>query len=102
MGFPYNRKMNDSFEWDEQKAASNLLKHGVSFQEAVDAFDDPDALEVPDTRADYGEARIILTGRTSEGVLVVVYTERGLKTRIISARKAGRNERNTYYRQKAQ
>ena len=93
--------MHERFEWDEQTAASNLLKHGVSFQEAIEAFDDPDALEVPDTRADYGEERLILTGCTNEGVLVVVYTERGRKTRIISARKASRNERNTYYRQKA-
>ena len=94
--------MNEGFEWDEQKAASNLLKHGVSFQEAIAAFDDPDALEVTDTRAAYGEARIILTGSITEGVLVVVYTERGQNIRIISARKASRHERDTYYRQKTQ
>lgn len=94
--------MDERFEWDEQKATSNLLKHGVSFDEAVDAFDDPNALEVLDTRAEYGEERIILTGHIGAGVLVVVYTERRLKTRIISARKASRNERNNYYRQKTQ
>ncbi len=94
--------MDERFEWDEQKAASNLLKHGVSFDEAVDAFDDPNALEVLDTRAEYGEESIILTGHNGAGVLVVVYTERRLKTRIISARKASRNERNNYYRQKTQ
>ncbi len=92
--------MDERFEWDEQKAASNLLKHGVSFDEAVHAFDDPDALEVFDTRAEYGEERIILTGYNGDGILVVVYTERRVKTRIISARRASRNERNNYYRQK--
>ncbi len=94
--------MDERFEWDEQKAASNLLKHGVSVDEAVQAFDDPDALEVLDTRAEYGEERIILIGHNGAGLLVVVYTERRLNITIISARKASRNERNNYYRQKTQ
>ena len=90
------------FEWDEAKAASNLLKHGVRFDQAIDAFADPDALEVIDARADYGEERVILIGQATPGVLLVVYTERGVKTRIISARKASKHERSHYYRQKTQ
>jgi uncharacterized protein len=89
------------FEWDERKAESNLAKHGVCFDQAVDALDDPDALEVVDRRVDYGEERVILTGRSASGVLVIVYTERDSKIRIISARKASRSERDNYYRQKA-
>lgn len=90
------------FEWDEAKAASNLLKHGVRFDLAIIAFDDPDAFEVVDKRESYGEARIILTGLAAPNLLVIIYTERGPRTRIISARKAIRFEREYYYRQKAQ
>lgn len=87
------------FEWDERKADSNRSKHGVSFQEASWAFLDPNAIEYDDDRQDYGEMRTILIGKAASEVLFVVYTERGVRTRIISARRATRHERQRYYDQ---
>lgn len=89
------------FEWDEAKADGNLLKHGVRFDEAIEAFFDPDALEFIDARRNYGEERAILIGQGAGAILLVIYTERGTKNRIISARRASRNERENYHRQKA-
>ena len=88
------------FEWDERKAASNLAKHGVSFEQATRAFADPNAIEYVDDRQDYGEERVILIGLAGV-VLVVVYTERGARLRIISARRATTHERQRYYHQVA-
>ena len=93
--------MGDEFAWDELKAASNLLKHGVSFERAIGAFYDPFAVEILDTRADYGEERSILIGQAGLEHLTVVYTEREDKIRIISARRANRDERNYYHRANA-
>lgn len=82
-------------EWDEQKAASNLLKHGVAFADAVGAFEDPNALTRDDTNDD--EERYVTLGMDFVGrVLVVVYTYRGEAIRIISARNATRAERRQY------
>lgn len=52
----------EGFEWDDQKATSNLLKHRVSFTRAAFAFRDPFAVEIADTRQDYGEGRMLLIG----------------------------------------
>lgn len=83
------------FEWDEDKAASNLRKHGVDFADAVGVFDDPLALSMPDE--DPGEDRFIGLGTDMLGrLLVVVYTYRGGKIRLISARRATPSERRTY------
>ena len=83
------------FEWDPNKAASNLRKHGVRFAEAATAFEDDAMLTMPDDKA--GEERFVAIGVGSMGrVLVVVYTTRGDRTRIISARKATRQERSQY------
>ena len=85
------------FEWDEGKAAGNFRKHGVDFADAVGVFDDPVALSMPDD--DLGEERWIGLGTDMLGrVLVVVYTYRGEKIRIISARRATPSERETYQR----
>lgn len=92
----------DDFEWDEEKAASNYAKHGVSFDAAIKVFRDPFAIEKSDDRQDYGEERLILTGMADSLLLTVVYTERGEKTRIISARRVTKHERDDYYRQNAQ
>lgn len=89
------------FEWDEDKAAANWLAHGLAFQEAIQAFSDPFAVEHIDEREDYGEERINLIGMCA-GVLVhVTYTERGERIRIISARRAERHEQDDYYRENA-
>ena len=84
-----------TFEWDEQKRLANLAKHGVDFEAAKLIFDGP-TLEFPDDRRDYGEKRIGAYGEVAGAVLFVVYTQRDQTRRIISARKAGTNERQTY------
>ena len=86
------------FEWDEAKAAANLLKHGVSFLTAAAIFD-YEVLERIDDREDYGEVRFIGLGRVELDVYRVVYTWRADDlVRIISAQKAGKHEREIYYR----
>ena len=89
------------FEWDATKAASNLSKHSVSFEEAATVFGDPEALDGPDFAHSSQEARFLRLGRSLTGrVLMVAYTVRewgnGENTRIISARKASRKERVAY------
>ena len=91
----------DKFEWDPNKAASNRAKHGISFEEAKGVFRDTFATEELDSREDYGEARYVVIGMARNKLLFVIYTERGEKIRIISARKADNDEQNEYYRQKA-
>ena len=85
------------FAWDEEKAASNLEKHGVAFEEAATAFGDPLSLTVVDPDHSDNEDRFILLGETALGRLVVVaHSERGDKIRIISARPATKRERKDY------
>jgi hypothetical protein len=64
----------DEFEWDDAKATANLAKHGVSFEQARDAFDDPFAIDFVDEREDYGEPRLILLGMVESHLLVVAHT----------------------------
>ena len=87
-----------NFEWNAEKAQKNLEKHGVRFEIASAVFIDPDRITAIDDRFDYGEERLVTLGRTHNGVLVVVTTERdeGQIIRIISARKANKRERRTY------
>ena len=85
------------FEWDSEKAAENLRRHRVSFDEAATAFFDPLSMTVPDPDHSVGERRFITMGASSSGrLLVVAHTERGSTLRIISARLAGASERNRY------
>jgi uncharacterized protein len=87
------------FEWDNNKAQSNIEKHGVTFEEATEVFFDPfyqtgDANPINDFGS---EQRDFLIGYSLEQcLLLVVYVERGLRTRIISARLATRTERKLY------
>jgi uncharacterized DUF497 family protein len=92
---------DDEFEWDDAKAAANAQKHGVTFEEARGVFRDPFAIELLDDREAYDEDRFILIGMTAARVLVVVYTTRDDRNRIISARKAEPNERRFYHEQNA-
>ena len=86
-----------SFEWDKNKAKSNLVKHGVSFEEASTVFGDPLSLTVPDPSHSQAEDRFIILGHSHQRkLLVVVHTERGDNIRVISARRASRKERKTY------
>ena len=87
------------FEWHEQKATTNRMKHGISFEEAITAFDDPFALVAADpVHSTATEERRWLIGEADRGVLVVVFTVRqpGNIYRIISARRANRVERGQY------
>jgi uncharacterized DUF497 family protein len=96
--------MPTRFEWDPTKAASNFLKHGVSFNEAMTVFDDPDRLLLPDPwHSTPQEKRELVIGTSDlERELLVVYTERDPdRTRIISARPADRRERKRYHENQA-
>jgi hypothetical protein len=90
------------FEWDQAKAASNLLKHGVGFAEAATVFVDPMALDGPDLRHSAAERRFLRVGMSSRGrILTVAYVLRSGDDetpviRIISARRASRKERRSY------
>ncbi len=64
------------FEWDAEKAQRNLDKHGIRLEVATSVFLDPDRIAVEDTRFDYGEERIVTLGKTPDGVLVLMTTER--------------------------
>jgi uncharacterized protein len=82
-------------EWDEKKRISNLAKHGFDFADAARVFDGPILARV-EHRRDYGEDRLSAVGEANGRLLYVVYTRRGDKFRIISARTAGRDEREEY------
>jgi len=90
--------MDMSYEWDEQKRQINVKKHGVDFIDVPEIFDG-DVVIIPDERFDYGENRFIVIGVLKSQVLVVAYTERGDNIRIISARKATKNEQIYYFQQ---
>ena len=85
------------FEWDDAKARSNLRDHGVSFEYATLIFEDAARVERPDTRLDYGEERWLTVGFVDRFELVVVYTLRESRIRMISARKATSDERKEYW-----
>ena len=86
---------DDTFEWDDAKAASNFEKHHVTFGHARAAFDDPDSIDRDDP--DPHEERSIRLCRDGQRVFVVVWTERNDRIRIISARRANKHEQRTYY-----
>jgi uncharacterized protein len=85
------------FEWDPAKAAANLAKHGVSFEEASTVFRDALSQTGEDPDHSVGEERFVTFGVSSRGrLLVVAHTEQGDKIRIISARPALSGERKLY------
>jgi uncharacterized DUF497 family protein len=86
-----------TFQWEEKKAAANLTKHGVSFEEAASAFGDPLSLTIPDPEHSEDEQRWVLLGMTEHHRLVVVaHTELADTVRLISARLATPAERRDY------
>jgi uncharacterized protein len=94
----YILNMVPQFEWDDSKAALNKIKHGISFEQAITAFEDPEFLDIYDVRHSIYEDRMIRVGQSDAGILAVIYVERENRYyRIISARKASRQERNLYY-----
>ena len=89
------RLQDVEFEWDEGKARRNLTKHGVSFREAAEAFFDP-FYQGGDASVADEQRNFVLGYSLTQRLLLVVYTERGERTRIISARLATRSERRLY------
>lgn len=87
------------FEWDEVKRKFNLEKHEIDFIDAIEIFHDPDRIEFESTRS--GETRVQTIGMIHEVVIFLVYTQRGRKKRIISARRASKNERKAYGEEKS-
>ena len=85
------------FEWDEQKDEENIDAHDLDFADAHEIFDGP-ILEKLDSRDDYGEERYVGVGLLRNIVVVVVYTERGDKARLISLRKELKYERTEFER----
>ena len=83
------------FEWDDRKSDRNLQERGFDFEAAKRIFENP-VLEEIDDRRDYGETRIAATGQIAGRFLVVVYTWRENRRRIISARPAKEKERDDY------
>lgn len=86
-----------NFEWDETKAAINLEKHGVSFEEAISVFGDPLYVDFFDPDHSAAEQRYLIIGMSeAERLLIVSYTERDDGLRIISARELTAAERKVY------
>ena len=83
------------FEWDDDKAAANLVKHGIAFERVHD-FDWDTAQVVEDDREDYGEQRMIALGLIDAVLHVLVFTERDDSIRVISLRKANKRETKAY------
>ena len=83
------------YQWDKNKATSNLKKHGIEFADAVSIFSDALAITIPDNRFD--EERFVTIGMDGFGrILVIVFTWRSEEIRLISARLAERRERKQY------
>lgn len=84
------------FEWDEHKNQFNQLKHGISFEEATQIFEDEKRVDYQDFRQDYGEERWKTIGKILGISFSVTYTLRGTVVRLISARRASQKERDLY------
>ncbi len=85
------------FEWDGNKASTNIKKHHVSFDEAVTVFYDPLAATFEDADHSHDESRLVTVGYSARGrLLVVCHVERGDAVRLISARRATARERKRH------
>lgn len=93
--------MSLDFEWDPMKSRHNEKKHGVSFREGASAFADALSLTIADPEHSKGEYRFLLLGLSSaSNLLVVSHTERGDRIRVISVRRATKQERDQYEQSK--
>jgi len=88
-------KRTPRFEWDESKRRSNIVKHGIDFSDATEAFYDPAAYSFR-SRHPASEQRYVNVGLMRGALIAVIFTVRGEAVRIISARAARRGERQTY------
>jgi uncharacterized DUF497 family protein len=89
--------MDLKFKWDDEKNSVNQVKHGVSFEDAAMVFRDPKRIEMYDWEHSFLEERWLTVGLFRLTVLVVSFTERGGSVRIISARKADKDEEKEYF-----
>lgn len=89
------------FDWDEEKAAANLKKHEISFEEAKTVFGDPFSVTIDDPAHSANEYRFVDIGTSARGmILAVAYAGRGQKIRLINCRKATKAERKIYEERK--
>ena len=86
------------FDWDEAKRQSNLFKHGFDFVGIEEVFAG-DTVTILDDRFEYGEKRFLTLGLLQERVVVIAHTETEEMIRIISVRKATKNEEISYFEQ---
>ena len=84
------------FDWDPAKAAANVAKHGIQFEEAIRVFADPDHIVEDSTRPEFGEERLLAVGQVTGVFITTIFTNRSGACRIISARRACRHERARY------
>lgn len=94
--FDFDKLNPAEFEWDPKKNQETIQRRGISLKRAMKIFNGP-VVRWVDHRQDYGERRWVTVGRAEGRLMTVVYTIRGGKIRIISARKANKNERRKYY-----
>ena len=87
------------FAWDETKRKSNLIKHALDFIDAMEVFEGA-TITIEDSRFGYGEQRFITIGMLRGRVVAIAHTEQGDEIRIISMRKATKNEENFYFKDK--
>ena len=84
-----------AFDWDKKKRKTNIKKHGIDFFELKEVFEKPMLTRI-DNREDYGESRWISLGNLDGKIVVLVYTEEENNVRLISARRATKNEKSIY------
>ena len=84
------------FEWDPAKREANLQKHGIDFRDVMALFDDSQVVFEDASRPEHGERRTKAIGRVGATLLCVIFTDRGERRRIISARRTRRDERERY------
>jgi uncharacterized DUF497 family protein len=92
----------DGFEWDDRKAVANFRRHRVSFEAARAAFADPFAIDREDRRENYGEPRFAIIAAVGDRLLLVAYTMREQRIRIIMARYAEPFEQKLYHEENKQ
>jgi len=93
--------MEMEYEWNDNKNRQNQSKHGIDFSGAIPVFLDKDRIEGDDSRHDYKENRYWTVGMVFNILLTVIYTPRNGRYRIISARRASKNEREADYNKKS-
>ena len=95
---PCNYNLPVRFEWDESKREANILKHGIDFVGVEEVFEG-ETITILDVRVDYREQRFLTFGLLNGRVVIIAHTETDEVIRIISVRKATRNEEISYFKE---